>query len=80
MLGERFFAAAMVSLRSIEAMPGAGSPRVGELSDVPGLRFGRIARFPCGWCYFVRPDYVDVVRLLADAQDLPAVLAGIDPI
>ena len=31
--------------------------------------------FPCGWCYFVTADHLDVVRLLADAQDLTAILA-----
>ena len=56
-------------------MPGAGSPRVGELCGIPGLRVRRIAGFPCGWFYFVTPDHVDIVRLLADAQDLPAIFA-----
>jgi hypothetical protein len=34
----------------------------------------RINGFPCGWYYFVRPDHLDVVRLLADTQDLAAIL------
>ena len=33
--------------------------------------------FPCGWFYFVADDHVDVVRLLADAQDLPTILAEV---
>jgi hypothetical protein len=32
-----------------------------------------------GWFYFVRSDHVDVVRLLADAQNLPVILADLDP-
>ena len=70
----RFFDAAVSALRAIERMPGTGSPRVGELCDIPGLRVRRIEGFPSGWFYFVRPDHLDVVRLLADAQDLNAAL------
>ena len=74
-LGARFFDTAIASLRAIEKMPRAGSPRIGELCEIPGLRVRRIIGFPCGWFYFVRADHLDVVRLLADAQDLPAILA-----
>ncbi|MFN3255612.1 MAG: type II toxin-antitoxin system RelE/ParE family toxin [Ilumatobacter sp.] len=77
-LGVRFFDAAVASLRAIEKMPNAGSPRVGELCDIPGLRVRRIEGFPVGWFYFVRPDHADVVRLLSDAQDLPVILADLD--
>jgi len=75
-LRERFFEAAITALGAIGRMPGAGSQRVVELCGIPGLRVRRIDGFPCGWFYFVTQDHVDVVRLLADAQDLPAVLAG----
>jgi toxin ParE1/3/4 len=75
-LGERFFDAAVAALAAIGRMPGAGSPSVGELCGIPGLRVPRIVGFPCGWFYFVTQDHVDVVRLLADAQDLPAIFAG----
>lgn len=77
-LAGRFFDTAVESLRAIERMPGAGSPRLGEVCDVPGLRIRRIIGFPCGWFYFVRADHIDVVRLLADAQDLHAILADIE--
>jgi toxin ParE1/3/4 len=75
-LGERFFDAAIAALGAIGRMPGAGSPRVGELCGIPGLRVRRVVGFPCGWFYFVTQDHVDIVRLLADAQDLPAIFAG----
>ncbi|MEO6654118.1 MAG: type II toxin-antitoxin system RelE/ParE family toxin [Ilumatobacteraceae bacterium] len=78
-LGERFFDAAVGSLRSIERMPGAGSPRAGELVGIPDLRVRRVEGFPVGWFYFVRWDHIDVVRLLADAQNLPVTLADLDP-
>lgn len=77
-LGAPFFDAAIASLRAIEKMPVAGSPRAGELSDIPGLRVRRVEGFPVGWFYFVRPDHVDVVRLLADAQNLPVILSDLD--
>lgn len=73
-VAERFFDAAVDALGAIERMPGTGSPRVGELCDIPGLRVRRIAPFPCGWFDFIHVDHIDVVRLLADAQDLTAVL------
>ena len=76
--GRRFFDAAVAALDAIGRMPGAGSPRLGELCDIPGLRFRRIIGFPCGWFYFIAPDHLHVVRLLAEAQDLPAVLADIE--
>ncbi len=76
-LGGRFFDAAIASLRGIEKMPGAGSPRVGKMCNIPGLRTRRVTGFPVGWFYFTYEDDVDVVRLLADSQDLPAFLADV---
>ena len=74
-LGERFFDSAMSALDAIARMPGAGSPRVGELCGIDGMRVRRVPNFPCGWFYFARGSRIDVVRLLADAQDIAAVLA-----
>lgn len=77
-LGERFFDAAMTALDAIGRMPGAGSPRVGEVCRIDGLRVRRIPNFPCGWFYFASGDRVDGVRLLADAQNIAAVLADME--
>lgn len=74
-LGARFFDTAIGALDAIGRMPGAGSPRVGEMCGIDGLRVRRVPDFPCGWFYFVNGDRVDVVRLLAEAQDIAAVLA-----
>ena len=74
----RFFDAAVASLRTIEKIPNAGSLRVGELCDIPGLRVRRIEGSPVGWFYFVRPYHADVVRLLSDAEELPVILADLD--
>ena len=70
-LGERFFTAALTSLRSVERMPGIGSMSVADICDVPGLRCWPVKGFPIRWYYFVADDHLDVVRLLADAQDVP---------
>jgi toxin ParE1/3/4 len=78
-LGVRFFNAAITSLQAIEDMPRAGSPRVGELCEIPGLRVRRVEGFPCGWFYLIRDEYVDVVRLLADTQNLPSTLSDLEP-
>ena len=48
---------------------------------MPGLPVRRVVGFPCGWFYLSAADHVDVIRLLGDAQDLPAILGeiGQDP-
>ncbi len=74
----RFFDTAIAALTAAERMPGAGSPHLGELIGVPGLRVRRIDGFACGWFYFHQADHLDVVRLLADAQDLSAILDQLD--
>ncbi len=45
---------------------------------IDGLRSRRLGRFPCGWFYFERSDHVDVVRLLAYAQDLETILGDLN--
>ena len=77
-LAERFFDSALASLRSIERMPGIGSPLVGEMCDIAGLRAGPVKGFPIHWYYFIAEDHLDVVRLLADAQDITAILRQAD--
>ncbi len=74
-LAERFFDASIAALRRAEANPGIGSPRVGELTGIEGLRRVGVDGFPCGWIYLERAETLDVVRLLADRQDLSAALA-----
>lgn len=77
-VGSRFFDTSIAALRAVELMSGSGSPHIGELCGIPELRVRRIQGFPCGWFYFVRTDHLDVVRLLADTQDLAAILANLD--
>lgn len=77
-LGERFFGSAIDALDMVGRMPGAGSLRIGELCGVPDLRSGRVEEFPCAWFYFERSAHVDVVRLLAFAQDISAILVNVE--
>ena len=69
-LAERFFDAAIGSLQLVEASPRLGSPRVGELIGVPGVRRVGVEGFSCGWLYRELDDRLDVIRLLADRQDI----------
>lgn len=73
-LAERFFDAAIEALRAIEATPGLGSPRIGALLGLDGLRGIGIAGFPCGWIYLERREVLDIIRLVADRQDLASAL------
>ncbi len=80
LLGARFFDAALAALRSAERTPGIGASLIGERSGIPGLRAIAITRFPVRWYYFVADERLDVVRLLADAQDLLAAFGEVaDP-
>ncbi len=73
-LAERMFDAAIAALEPIERMPGMGSPRLGQLCEIPGLRAWRVTDFPMQWLYFEADDHLDVVRFLGDRQDIIAIL------
>jgi toxin ParE1/3/4 len=77
-LGERMFDAALEALKPIERMPAIGSPRLGQLCEIPGLRSWRIDGFPVLWFYFEAEDHLDVVRLLGERQDIVAILTAQD--
>lgn len=62
------------ALDQIELDPGIGSPTLGKLLGIPGLRTWRVAKFPLVWCYFEREDQLDVARLLGERQDIAAIL------
>lgn len=77
-LAERMFDAAIAALEPMERMPGMGSPRLGQLCDIPGLRSWRIAGFPMQWLCFEGDRKLDVVRLIGDRQDILAILRADD--
>jgi len=62
------------ALDQIELDPGIGSPTLGKLLGIPGLRTWRVAKFPLLWCYFELGEHLDVVRLLGERQDILAIL------
>ena len=64
------------ALDQVELEPGIGSPALGKLLGIPGLRTWRVGRFPLLWCYFERGDHLDVVRLLGERQDILAILGA----
>ena len=71
-----FFDEARLALKTVEAMPSIGSPRLGLLIAQPALRSWALEHFPVRWFYFERDDHLDVVRLLGERQDIAAILAG----
>ncbi|MEO8922678.1 MAG: type II toxin-antitoxin system RelE/ParE family toxin [Caldimonas sp.] len=73
-LAEKMFDAALAALKPIQRMPAMGSPRLGQLCDIPGLRSWRVTGFPMQWFYFEAADHLDVVRLLGERQDVAAIL------
>ena len=73
-VGERMFDAALAALKPIQRMPAMGSPRLGQLCEIPGLRSWRVEGFPMRWLYFETEDHLDVIRLLGDRQDIAAIL------
>lgn len=77
-LGERVFDAAVSALKPIQRMPAMGSPRLGQLCELKGLRSWRVSGFPLQWLYFETESYLDVVRLLGDRQDIAAIMGGDD--
>ncbi len=62
------------ALDQIELDPGIGSPTLGKLLGIPGLRTWRVAKFPLLWCCFERAEQLDVVRLLGERQNIAAIL------
>jgi toxin ParE1/3/4 len=73
-VAERFFDDALAALDTLKQQPLTGSPRLGQMCDVPGLRSWRLKDFPMQWFYFDTPRHLDVVRLLGDRQDILAIL------
>ena len=62
----------VIALRRIAGRPGIGSPRYAHL--LQGLRFWKLRRHPYLVFYIRQPDFVDVLRVLHAARDIPAAL------
>ena len=57
------------ALVALELNPAIGSPTLGKVIGVDGLRRWRIDGFPLSFWYFDRADHVDVARLIGQRQD-----------
>lgn len=68
--------ASQLALKQIEREPGMGSPRLGQLAEIAGLRSWRISGLPLIWLYFEREDHLDVIRLLGERQDILTLLGS----
>ncbi len=64
------------ALQLLERNPGLGSPRIGELLDIPSLCSWRISGFPLALFYFEREDHLDVICLLGKQQDILSILGN----
>ncbi len=73
-IANQLVGAADDTLRHLQQNPGAGSPRIGQMLDIPGLRRWSVSGFPLSWFYFEREDSLDVVRLLGERQDILSIL------
>jgi toxin ParE1/3/4 len=55
----------------IAQFPGTGSPRYAKRSAVKGLRFWLLNRFPYSVFYIERREYIEIIRVLHQATDIP---------
>jgi toxin ParE1/3/4 len=60
------------AMSTIARRPAIGSLRYAHL--LTGLRFWRLRRFPYLVFYLQRPPYLDVIRVLHEARDIPPAL------
>jgi toxin ParE1/3/4 len=75
-VAERVFDAAVAALGQIQHSPGLGSPRLGALAGIRGLRSWQVEGFPLRWFYFEAEKHLDIVRLLGERRDILAILGG----
>lgn len=68
----RFVAAYDDAITHIRRFPGTGSPRYAEPGDNAELRFWTLDRFPYAVFYIERDSFIDIVRVLHQASDIPA--------
>ena len=69
---QAFVDAFNVARKHIEQHPGTGSLRYADVTDLPGLRFWSFSRFPYLMLYQERDTWLDVLRVLHQASDIPA--------
>lgn len=65
----RLVRALQEAVRHIEEHPGSGSPRLGQLLGVEGLRTWAVPGFPLSLWYFERSRFVELVRIIGQRLD-----------
>jgi len=71
-VAQQFVREVEAAMSRIGQRPAIGSPRYAYL--LKGLRVWQLRRFPYLVFYLQRPSYVDVIRVLHGARDIPAAL------
>jgi toxin ParE1/3/4 len=69
----RFIDAVEETFSLVAEMPGIGSPRYAEILQRSGLRCFRVKRFPYLVFYIEHPDRIDMLRILHQRRDIPAI-------
>jgi toxin ParE1/3/4 len=69
-----FLESLKVAFDGMRAQPGAGSPRYGHLLPGVTLRMWPLGRFPYLVFYLEHEGWLEVLRVLHQARDLPALL------
>ena len=69
---DRFADSFLAALNHLEAHPGTGSTRYAETMGLAGLRFWTLKGFPYAVFYVERKDFIEILRVLHQASDLPA--------
>jgi toxin ParE1/3/4 len=65
------------ALETLSQQPSIGSPELGQELDIPELRTWDMAGFPLLLIYIERQDEIDVLRLLGQRQNVPALIRRI---
>jgi toxin ParE1/3/4 len=70
-LAEGWLEAFDAACTHIAHFPGTGSARYAKRSAVKGLRFWLLNRFPHSVFYIERSEYIEIIRVLHQASDIP---------
>ena len=71
-VAERFIDELDQALTHLAQYPGTGSPRYAQLLQNEQLRFWTLNKFPYAVFYLERADYIEIVRVLHQSQDIPS--------
>ncbi|RZS58377.1 type II toxin-antitoxin system RelE/ParE family toxin [Sphaerotilus mobilis] len=68
-VAERLVRALSTAQQMLLSNPAIGSPRLGQMLGITGLRTWRIEGYPMSYWYVERPGVVDIVRLVGHRLD-----------